>query len=216
MKYNKKTKRKEIHIGHALAYGSLAIGIAWFLLHTVDVSAEWRCSQLKDQAETFDGFHMSDSEKAMCDSVGVKIDVRYPEDMLKDMEQTAYLRRGESIPDPVFETPKWYLAQQLGNAKDRAYELLEPQLKKICACESTGDPDGIPQHYERDGVTVLTGRVTPADKGMCQISLDYHKKNAERMNLNVEDPFDNVAYANWLYEQEGTRPWNASRKCWQE
>lgn len=197
-------------------YGSLAIGLVWFLLHAVDVSAEWRCSQLKDQAATFDGFDLSESEKAMCESVGVKIDVRYSKEMLKDMEQTAYLRRGDSIPDPVFEVPKWYLAQQLGNIKDRAYELLDPKLKRICACESTGDPEGIPQHYERDGVTVLKGRITPEDKGMCQINEFFHARNAKSLDLNIEDPFDNVAYANWLYEHEGDKPWSASAKCWKQ
>lgn len=92
--------------------------------------------------------------------------------------------------------------------------VLYPELKRICACESAGRPDAEPQHFEADGVTVRYGRVNPLDIGMCQINLRYHEATAVIMGLDVFLEADNIAYANWLYETQGTRPWRDSSACW--
>lgn len=92
---------------------------------------------------------------------------------------------------------------------------LYPTLKRICSCESTGKPYNEPQHYEADGVTVRYGRVNPRDTGMCQINLDYHQASAEAMGLDLFTPYGNATYANILFDQQGSTPWNWSRSCWE-
>ena len=93
-------------------------------------------------------------------------------------------------------------------------ELLQP-LVPICACESGQGKYGTPTHYEKDGVTVLRGKVNPRDIGICQINLDFHGARSEAMGLDVFVEADNIAYANWLYTQQGSTPWNWSKSCWQ-
>lgn len=92
---------------------------------------------------------------------------------------------------------------------------LNPALVPICSCESKQGKNGAPTHYEADGVTVLRGRENPDDVGMCQINLHYHNATAIKMGLDLFKREDNITYANWLYEKEGSTPWNWSRKCWQ-
>lgn len=86
-------------------------------------------------------------------------------------------------------------------------------LKRICACESRGNPSVEPTHSAPDG-TVLRGRINNKDVGVCQINLVYHQEAADRMGLDLFDERDNVAYATWLYRREGSKPWFWSRGCW--
>jgi len=206
--------KKKFHIGHVLVYYSLAIGIWAIATHAIDANASWRCNQLADQAAEYDGFYITDVEKEMCESVNVPVNVRYPKDMVEERERSLENKEVEIVQIPEQEIPDWYLAQQYAKEKETAYLNLIGPLKEICACESTGNPNNVPEHYESDGVTVLTGRITPADIGMCQINRDYHEANAHSMGLDLNDPHDQVEYANWLYKNEGTQPWSASSACW--
>jgi hypothetical protein len=61
---------------------------------------------------------------------------------------------------------------------------------------------------------VLKGRVDSADTGVMQINKRYHEKTASAMNLNLEDIYNNMEYARYLYETQGTQPWSASSACW--
>ena len=90
---------------------------------------------------------------------------------------------------------------------------LSRELLTICACESTGRADGIPRHYEDDGITVVRGRINENDVGICQINLTYHQKEAERMGLDLFKEEDNIAYANYLFETQGYTPWRSSQYC---
>ena len=82
-----------------------------------------------------------------------------------------------------------------------------PIMVEIARCESTF------RHKLADG-SVLRGFVDNDDTGVMQINLRYHQAVADRLGLNLEDIYDNMAYARFLYEREGTRPWNASAPCW--
>ncbi len=82
-----------------------------------------------------------------------------------------------------------------------------PVMIQIARCESHF------RHTLEDG-TVLKGRVDPADTGVMQINLRYHGVAAEKLDLDLHDLHDNLAYARSLYEQQGTQPWNASAPCW--
>ena len=79
-------------------------------------------------------------------------------------------------------------------------------LKKICTCES-----GLTQ-YNADG-TVLSGRVNPSDKGICQINLYYHEAQALKLDYDLYTEEGNIAYAKWLYDHEGATPWSWSSAC---
>lgn len=92
--------------------------------------------------------------------------------------------------------------------------VLKSELVRICACESRGNPDATPTHYESDGVTVLTGRINPKDIGICQINLYWHEKQATDMELDLFVENDNIKYANWLFEKDGLTPWRWSKPCW--
>lgn len=82
-----------------------------------------------------------------------------------------------------------------------------PVMVQVARCESTF------RHTLADG-TVLRGYVDNRDTGVMQINTYYHGETAEKMNLDLEDIHDNMAYARHLYETQGTQPWSASRPCW--
>ncbi len=78
---------------------------------------------------------------------------------------------------------------------------------QVARCESTF------QHTLADG-SILRGRIDSADTGVMQINKRYHERAASAMGLNLDDIYQNMAYARHLYETQGTQPWNASRPCW--
>lgn len=82
-----------------------------------------------------------------------------------------------------------------------------PIMAEVSRCESTF------KHYLKDG-SVLRGRVDSDDTGVMQINKRYHESTAVSMNLDLEDLYDNLAYARNLYERQGTQPWSASMPCW--
>ena len=90
----------------------------------------------------------------------------------------------------------------------RSYFSDIPVLIQIAKCES---------HFRQtlpDG-TVLKGEVDPADTGVMQINARYHTEKAAELGLDLTNIYDNMAYARYLYEHKGTKPWNASRGCWE-
>ena len=94
-------------------------------------------------------------------------------------------------------------------AKVRAYFEDEPIMIKVAYCESRF------VHVNPETGEVMRGWMNPSDVGVMQINQYYHNDTAKAMNLDLLDFEDNLAYARNLYEREGTRPWNASRPCWQ-
>lgn len=67
-------------------------------------------------------------------------------------------------------------------------------------------------HYEPDG-SVLQGRITPLDTGAMQISRKHHEAEAERLGLDLDNVWDNIAYGRRLFEREGDAPWLAPTDC---
>lgn len=78
---------------------------------------------------------------------------------------------------------------------------------QVARCESTF------RHTLADG-SVLRGVVDNADTGVMQINKRYHLAAATKMGLDLEDIYDNMAYARYLYEKQGVQPWSASSPCW--
>lgn len=82
-----------------------------------------------------------------------------------------------------------------------------PVMIQVARCESTF------RHTLSDG-TVLRGKVDGADTGVMQINKRYHGETAVKLGLDLENIYDNMAYARHLYEKQGTGPWKASKPCW--
>ena len=82
-----------------------------------------------------------------------------------------------------------------------------PVMIQVARCESTF------RHTLADG-TVLRGVVDNRDTGVMQINTYYHGETAEQLGLDLENIYDNMAYARDLYERQGTQPWSASQPCW--
>lgn len=82
-----------------------------------------------------------------------------------------------------------------------------PIMIAVAKCESHY------RHTVSDG-SVLRGRVDPDDTGVMQINKRYHEDTAIKLGLNLDDIYDNMAYARYLYEKQGTQPWSASAPCW--
>ncbi len=82
-----------------------------------------------------------------------------------------------------------------------------PILAKIAKCESRN------RHYNSRG-EVLRGEKNTYDRGVMQINLLYHEKDAEKLGLDLHNIDDNVAYARYLYEKQGAKPWMSSSACW--
>lgn len=82
-----------------------------------------------------------------------------------------------------------------------------PVMAEVARCESTF------RHTLADG-TVLRGKVDSRDVGVMQINTGYHQATAAKLGLDLLDFEDNMAYARYLYEKQGTAPWRASAPCW--
>ena len=104
----------------------------------------------------------------------------------------------EEIKDEIVETKK---------------EKLRLELVKICACES-GQGTGKPQQFNISTGEVLRGVKNPKDIGACQINLFWNGAIAEKMGLDIFKESDNIIFANWLYGQQGSKPWSWSKNCW--
>ena len=95
----------------------------------------------------------------------------------------------------------------LVEAKVREYFSDIPIMAEIARCESSY------RHIHQDG-SVLRGYVDQNDTGVMQINLYYHDYSARNLGLDLENFYDNMAYARYLYERKGTQPWTASVPCW--
>ena len=93
--------------------------------------------------------------------------------------------------------------------KVRTYFEDIPIMAEVAKCESRF------KHINPSTGSVIRGIVNPMDVGVMQINEYYHSSTATKLGLELENIEDNLAYARYLYEKEGTRPWNASRACWQ-
>lgn len=85
--------------------------------------------------------------------------------------------------------------------------IVHSQLLEIARCESENN------HFDKDG-SVLRGKINNQDVGRFQINLEYHEKDAVKLGYDLFTEEGNTNYAVWLYEKEGSKPWNWSKHCW--
>jgi hypothetical protein len=124
-----------------------------------------------------------------------------------NIEQTAQTM--DSLDEIVIEPVK----ETVATTTKKKLVLDDKVLFAICTCES-GMGTGKPQQFEKDGVTVLTGRVDSRDTGMCQINKGYHLESATKLGYNLDTEEGNWGYAKHLLLTQGTQPWQASASCW--
>lgn len=82
-----------------------------------------------------------------------------------------------------------------------------PLMAKIAKCESRN------RHLNSRG-EILRGEKNVYDRGVMQINVLYHEATAEKMGLDLHNIDDNVAFARYLYEKYGAKPWKSSSACW--
>ena len=82
-----------------------------------------------------------------------------------------------------------------------------PIMAEVASCESNF------RQFGKNG-DVLRGIENNQDVGVMQINEKYHLETAQKLGLNIYTLEGNMAYGRYLYEREGTRPWNYSSKCW--
>ncbi len=83
----------------------------------------------------------------------------------------------------------------------------DPILVEIARCESEF------RQYNEDG-EILTGKVNKSDIGVMQINRYYHADKAEELGYDLKTVGGNMAYAQYLYDHEGVKPWSSSSPCW--
>jgi len=83
----------------------------------------------------------------------------------------------------------------------------EPIMIAIAGCESHF------HQYDTDG-SIYRGKVNNLDVGVMQINEHYHAAVAAKLGLDLYTMQGNVAYAQYLYDHEGTQPWSSSEACW--
>lgn len=110
---------------------------------------------------------------------------------------------GQMVQDKQTQVP----ASQTVEQYVREYYADEPVLSEIARCESQF------RQYDEKGV-VLRGDITPADIGIMQINERFHQSTSETLGYDITTIDGNLSYARYLYQKEGTKPWNASKKCW--
>ncbi len=82
-----------------------------------------------------------------------------------------------------------------------------PILVDIARCESEF------LQFNKDG-NVIRGKVNKKDVGVIQINEKYHSETATALGYNLYTTEGNVAYAKYLYEEQGATPWKSSAVCW--
>lgn len=83
-------------------------------------------------------------------------------------------------------------------------------LVAIARCESHL------RHFDEKTGEVLRGKVNPLDSGIFQLNKKYHLDTAIKLGLDIDNKVDNIKYAIWLYQTQGTTPWNWSAECWRD
>lgn len=84
------------------------------------------------------------------------------------------------------------------------YNQDETLARRIIKCESSNNAHAT-------GTRAVVGQ----DIGYWQINSYFHEKPALKMGYDIYNWEDNLEYGFILLSNEGTRPWNASKYCWQ-
>jgi hypothetical protein len=84
-----------------------------------------------------------------------------------------------------------------------------PIMVEIAKCESR-----FRQHDENG--EVLRGEKNEQDRGVMQINEYFHSEDSNKLGYDIQTLEGNTAYARYLYEKYGVKPWSSSSKCWKK
>ena len=99
---------------------------------------------------------------------------------------------------------------QAGSVKEyvQTYFVDVPVMVSIAECES---------HFRQIGedkqVLEVTNTNGTYDIGIMQIN-SIHITDAAKLGFDINNLQDNLAYGKYLYDKQGTAPWNSSKACW--
>lgn len=82
-----------------------------------------------------------------------------------------------------------------------------PIMINVSRCESRF------HQFDSTG-SLYRGEINRSDVGVMQINEYYHEDEATKMGMNIHTIQGNVEFARYLYETQGTAPWNSSSGCW--
>ncbi|MDB5259244.1 MAG: hypothetical protein JWO73_452 [Candidatus Taylorbacteria bacterium] len=91
--------------------------------------------------------------------------------------------------------------------KVQEYFKNEPILIEVARCESEF------RQFKKDG-TVIRGIVNNQDVGIMQINEKYHLAASKALGYDIYSVEGNLAYARYIYEEQGAAPWVSSSPCW--
>lgn len=86
-------------------------------------------------------------------------------------------------------------------------QIVPQVMQNIASCESHD------QQFNADG-TVYYGEINPLDTGKWQINQKYWLAKSQELGFNIFTLDGNTRMAMWIYEQDGTTPWDWSKPCW--
>ena len=109
---------------------------------------------------------------------------------------TVYADEGAVLSRPAYTEPRV-----------AAYFRDIPIMADIARCESRN------RHLDKSG-NILRGEVNSRDVGVMQINERYHLETALELGYDIYDFVGNMAYARYLYETQGVKPWSSSKPCW--
>ena len=82
-----------------------------------------------------------------------------------------------------------------------------PIMAAVAACESHS------QQFDKNGKVVKNANSSAV--GVFQIMSSIHATFADqKLGLDIYSLQGNAAYARYMYERQGLKPWEASKACW--
>lgn len=89
----------------------------------------------------------------------------------------------------------------------REYFADEPIMIEVAKCESQF------RQFGKDGKVVQNPHSSAV--GVFQIMSSIHNTFADdKLGLDIYSLQGNAAYARYIFDRQGTRPWDASKACW--
>lgn len=104
-------------------------------------------------------------------------------------------------PMPAAQTVEEYVREYFNDA---------PVMIEIAECESQF------RQFGKDG-NVLKNSAGSSAIGIFQIMASIHEPTAKKLGLDLNTIQGNAAYARYLFDKQGTKPWEAdssSKNCW--
>lgn len=114
-----------------------------------------------------------------------------------------------AVPGPVDEAQATLEVSKPLTTEDAVNQYFSdlPIMVDIAHCESRF------RQTDKAG-NIFRGEVNHYDVGVMQINELYHLEDSKKLGYDIYTLKGNMAYARYLYEKQGARPWMSSSPCW--